>query len=371
MEKQYFLEKMPKAIFEIINNGEIINVNDYSITIEKIVTKFSATKEPIYKIMINSIPLHVNSKVSYNCVFCDRICKSYSVKSLLRRINFDKFKCTNCKEHDEAKQTKHSLKIQGNKYALGIKTKEVKNKITMTCKDLIINSLKAFRKETFDFKVDYLNRHLNCEEFEMLASKIVSINRNLFSFKYLYIQYIFVKNHAKYIPKLYNVENDTLISISSLSFVCDICGEPFIVTHLNTLKTRIRNLCCKTCLFNNKLFKPHKILNIQNNPVIYMSKFEKRLIDYCNISNILIINGPNIPYNWNNKVRTYKVDFQIRNILIEIKDMHIWHRNNLKSGKWDAKENAAIEYAKKHNCVFKLVYPSDYDNLIKNLNVKI
>lgn len=57
--------------------------------------------------------------------------------------------------------------------------------------------------------------------------------------------------------------------------------------------------------------------------------------------------------------------------IFEIKDMHLWHKNNLKSGKWGAKESAVVEYANKHNCIFKLVYPNDYENLIKILDDKI
>ena len=37
---------------------------------------------------------------------------------------------------------------------------------------------------------------------------------------------------------------------------------------------------------------------------------------------------------------TEPVDFMINNYLIEIKDNHIWHKNDIKSGKWQAKELA-------------------------------
>jgi hypothetical protein len=43
------------------------------------------------------------------------------------------------------------------------------------------------------------------------------------------------------------------------------------------------------------------------------------------------------------------VDFQIKNILIEIKDFHIWHKNQVDSGVWDAKVNAVNTYIKNND----------------------
>ena len=48
--------------------------------------------------------------------------------------------------------------------------------------------------------------------------------------------------------------------------------------------------------------------------------------------------------------------------MIEIKDMNIWHKNQLKSGKWQAKENAAIEYCEQIGYTYKLLFPNDFDD---------
>jgi hypothetical protein len=61
---------------------------------------------------------------------------------------------------------------------------------------------------------------------------------------------------------------------------------------------------------------------------------------------LLINNGPKIKYSFNNKELNYRVDFIYGNILIEIKDNHIWHKNDIKSGKWNAKETAVNELIK-------------------------
>ncbi len=55
---------------------------------------------------------------------------------------------------------------------------------------------------------------------------------------------------------------------------------------------------------------------------------------------MLVINdGPKISYTFSNKQHKYVVDFYIQkiNVLIELKDNHIWHKNQIASGKWKAK----------------------------------
>jgi hypothetical protein len=47
---------------------------------------------------------------------------------------------------------------------------------------------------------------------------------------------------------------------------------------------------------------------------------------------------------FNEKSRKYRVDFQINDCLIEIKDFHIWHRNQVESGLWQAKVDAVEKY---------------------------
>lgn len=110
-------------------------------------------------------------------------------------------------------------------------------------------------------------------------------------------------------------------------------------------------------------FKPRYSKNIRNEMVRYQSNPELDLILYCNKNSILIQNGPKIKYNHNNKELNYNVDFKIKNILIEIKDDHVWHKNELKSGKWAAKESAARKYCEINNLEYKLIMKSDIKEL--------
>jgi hypothetical protein len=98
---------------------------------------------------------------------------------------------------------------------------------------------------------------------------------------------------------------------------------------------------------------------------MYQSKFELKFIRYCNDKKIYVINGPKIYYKYNNKNPTYKIDFAIPklNLLIEIKDNHIWHKEQVKNGKWNAKVegvNNYLESEKNNYKNFIVIFPKNY-----------
>jgi hypothetical protein len=82
---------------------------------------------------------------------------------------------------------------------------------------------------------------------------------------------------------------------------------------------------------------------------MYQSKLELKFINWCAENNINVINGPNIEYIFNNKTHKYRVDFQINKILIEIKDFHIWHKNQVESGLLEIKTNCVQKYIIENN----------------------
>jgi hypothetical protein len=100
---------------------------------------------------------------------------------------------------------------------------------------------------------------------------------------------------------------------------------------------------------------------------------ERRFIDWCEEHNINISNGPKIPYTFNNNEHIYRVDFELPDLkqLIEIKDNHCWHKEQVKSGKFESKENAAIEWCKKNKYTYHVLFPKNiqhYKNsIIKSL----
>ncbi len=77
----------------------------------------------------------------------------------------------------------------------------------------------------------------------------------------------------------------------------------------------------------------------------YQTIPELECIKCCQSQNIDIWDGPSIFYEFENKQHIYHIDFETDKYIIEIKSSHGWYKENLASGKIDAKNTAAQEYA--------------------------
>ena len=121
--------------------------------------------------------------------------------------------------------------------------------------------------------------------------------------------------------------------------ICENCDCEYRAKNIHKFKKNNKSLC-HACSLCRKTFKRRSTVNINNDKIIYQSKLEKKFIDWCNEKRINVINGPKIEYNFNNKTHLYWVDYYIPELkwLIEIKDNHIWHINDIKTGKWNAKK---------------------------------
>jgi hypothetical protein len=113
--------------------------------------------------------------------------------------------------------------------------------------------------------------------------------------------------------------------------------------------------------------------NINNEIIMYQSKLELKFIEWCVSNNIIVKNGPNIDYVFNDKQHKYRVDFEIDGFLIEIKDFHIWHRNQVESGKWDEKVNAANKFINDHKEYKKYYFitPNNWNQKLKELELEL
>jgi hypothetical protein len=300
------------------------------------------------------------TKVEYICPNCNE----NNLILLKRFLSKKTIKCSKCKE-DEEKSKKHSEYIQKSLKDNGVVLPKIKKSIKrfheLNSDELIKISIEEFNKESEYFKIDYFNRVPTIEEFDKIKSKIkidnIDINKSIY--------YPFIKtNHSKkYSPKILD-QNGKLHLLSSVSYICDSCSKIFIGRNIKN-KSKNWKVLCKDCSLCNKTFKVRHTLNIMANIVRYQSKPELDLINYCNVNSILIENGPDIIYEFNNRKLKYKVDFKIKNILIEIKEDHIWHKNEILSGKWKAKESAAIEYCKLNKMEYKLVMKNQISELKK------
>ena len=88
----------------------------------------------------------------------------------------------------------------------------------------------------------------------------------------------------------------------------------------------------------------------------------------CNDNDIIIENGPIVSFLFNNKERKYYIDYYIpsENLIIEIKDNHIWHKEQVKIGLWSLKEKAAIKYAEENGLTYKLVFSQHLDEFLNS-----
>ena len=92
-----------------------------------------------------------------------------------------------------------------------------------------------------------------------------------------------------------------------------------------------------------------------NENLHYQNKSELSFINWCQTNNIEVWDGPSIPYFLDGKKHIYHIDFETDVEIIEIKGNHHWYKEDLESGKIEAKNRAAEEYAKKLNKKFKFL----------------
>ena len=98
---------------------------------------------------------------------------------------------------------------------------------------------------------------------------------------------------------------------------------------------------------------------------MWQSVPERRFIEWCEDNNISIKNGPKVTYNFREKQHVYRVDFELTHnkLLIEIKDNHCWHKEQVESGKFQAKESAAKEWCKINNYKYHVIFPKTLQKL--------
>jgi hypothetical protein len=266
--------------------------------------------------------------------------------------------CRVCKEYDTNKRKKQSLFLK-NSY-------EQHNKITSKIKnpkqkiDIIRESTKKWITEDINFKDNYIKRILTEKEFLKIKNNILIKDEKLVDFEYF--GHLITNNQFKFAPYI-SIEGE-LISFSEYSgnvkFICESCDKHFKGRNFK-IKLKNKKILCKDCLFSNKIFKIKHTYNINNEKIKYQSKMEKSLIDFCYQNKILIQNGPKVLYFFEEKERTYHVDFKINNMLVETKDNHIWHKNEIKTGKWKLKSDSAKKYCRENEMSYELLFPKDIE----------
>lgn len=333
-------------------------------SIEKITSIYSNTKAPIYRLIIDSTPISRNNTftVKYKCQTCSTE-QEITLNLYMRKVNRKITCCDACKNREVTKCNNHRefMKQNGTNVISGSYIKEETVKVkTLTVQKHLDKSLIDWQEEEEDFKEKYFLYHLSEIDFERFRSKIISINNDKFRdiSEWNYFPMYRIYNQTRYTPMLIHKTDNIVEKPLYLKFKCDNCDDLFIHRDLEVIKNQYK-LLCKSCSFTNKIFCLRKYKCKDGSSIMWQSIPERRFIEWCENLNITIKNGPNIEYIFNNNTHTYRVDFELPkyNILIEMKDNHCWHKQQVESGKFGAKENSAIEWCKKNNYTYHVVFP--------------
>lgn len=358
-------------IVEIVNKKTKCPVNVETITLKKVVPNSSNTKQLIWRFFQDGEIIKRNNDllVTYKCPSCFRhniVC----MNNVIRKLNRGITKCNTCKNQEVSKVEAHSAFMM--QHASSLRSheymKEPVLKPKWTLQEKLQRDKKLFDEQDDDFKHTYFRKHLTTEEFQRLKSKIVSFQNDKFNTiqDFEYCPCVSIPNQTKFAPYVYDIQRDVLEKITYIKYECENCGDHFTNRDLYIQKNKYKVLC-QECSFCNNTFKVRKTQNINNEAVLYQSRFEMKFVEFCNAHGILICNGPAIMYTYKGKQHKYKVDFVVKGHLVEIKDNHHWHLKQVSSGKWQEKEKAAYDYATKHGMLYKIVYPRNYMEFCKYL----
>jgi len=347
MEETHIVNVYDKFTKEIIPNEKI--------SIKKYLSPSSNIKTEVLRIFINDIAIKKNNSlmVEYKCNKCNRI-NIVCLNNLTRKINNNIEYCNTCKNQEDDKCNTQYKKKSSSKISL---------------LDKLSNDEKLFEDMDDEFKENYFRKHMTKKEFDLIKSKIISFQNNKFSNldDFEYYPYVSIPNQMQFNPYLYDKNRDVLEKITYITFKCDNCEDQFCNRDIYIQKNKYK-IFCKNCNFTNNTFKIRTTKNINGDIIKYQSKFELKFVNFCNENNIILTNGPNIMYNFQNKEKTYRVNFMINSLglLIECKDNHHWHKKNIESGQWLAKETAANNYVLNTDKLkkFIIIYPHNYMNMI-------
>ena len=342
------------------NDNSIIPILNRTLSFES--SKYSSTKENIWHVFINGNKIKKSSEYlfSYNCLTCNSVNTCASTQ-FLRKIRQAKPQCFQC----------NNTTLNETDYDRSPKVRVEKQNKSLT--DLYASSLEEFQNYPDQYKNSYLLTHLSCEDYVRIKPNIISFGNGKHTDldNYEYWPIYKVNNQMKFSYVLYDKLNNIIFRADQPIMKCDNCEKDWRCKKLETFKNCYKILCqdCKLC---NRTFKIRPMKNINNQIIMYQSKLEIKFIEWCASQNILVTNGPNVDYIFNGKPRKYRVDFQIDDILIEIKDFHIWHKNQVESGMWNEKVNAVNKYIRENRLKkYYFITPNNWKQMLKELGSEV
>ncbi len=352
-----------------------------ALDIQLIAAKYSNTKQPIYKLVIDNTPISRNNTllVKYKCTNC-KLHQEITLNLFVRKINKKGKYCISCVNDLDEKKTAHSDFMKENARSIiagDYKKPDIIGEKSISLADHIAKSILQWEDEDDDFKFTYNMKHLIYDEFERIRHMIKSVNhRKLTNINdWEYMPYYKIFNQSKYTPMLINKSLNQIEKPQYVAFDCENCGEEFCHRDLEIVKNKLK-IYCKECSFTNKTFKLRTMKLKNGNTIKWQSTQEKRFIEWCDMNEIAIKNGPRLEYMFGEKTHKYHVDFELPDLkyLIEIKDNHCWFKQQVKSGKQHEKDTAANNWCKTNEYTYSIVFPhnlSEIKNLLLRKSCKI
>jgi len=369
MEEQYI-----QRIVSIRDKETNTLVSLEKIKIDKIVAKYSNTKTPIFKLIIGdkAISRNNNYLVKYICLAC-KVTQEITLNLFMRKINRDIKCCDACKNKQESKRTQQSEFMRANCdviFSGEYEKKEEKKVKDNTIAEHLVLSKTHWESEDDDFQNSYFLSHLTEEEFIRITPLIKDIGngkiKDLSGWTYQPCYRIF--NQTKYTPMLINMALNQIEKPYYISFLCENCESKFAHRDLEVVKNKLK-LLCKDCSLVNKTFRIRQLKLKNGETILWQSVYERRFIEWCEEKSIPIQNGPKIPFVFQDKQRTYRVDFMLpkQKKIIELKDNHCWHIDQVASGRFAAKEKCANEWAQSNGYTFHVVFPKTLSDFKETL----
>ncbi len=242
------------------------------------------------------------------------------------------------------------------------------NDIKRKKKIFIKRKIKDFEDLSDEEKAKYWVHHLTNNEFMSWLPYIVKINnKDIDKEKIIYKDVVKNYNNQSIYTSKVSIDNGNKFEgLRSISLKCSCCGKIFNKHPHNLKNISFNKIECSYCNFSNSTYRIRKY---KNTSITYQSNLEKYFLDKCFENNIKIMNGYEIPYIFNNKQKTYISDFFLPEykIVLEIKGSNRFYKNDLKSGKLQAKNDAAIQFCNDNNLRYRFVLDEYVDNFILEL----
>lgn len=338
--------KILNNIVEITKDNIPIEIK--SIKLEFSCNKYSSKKNSIYHITLNDGHLSKRDvlNIKYKCITCEAV-HIVGTTQFLRKINKCSYRCSLCVNKEQTPMHPLSLKEQ----------KEASDTL--------------FEEYDDDFKDTYYSYHLTNEDYKRISKNIISLQNGKYKIEDLEYWAVFKTNNQMLFSSVfYDNANNLIIKANQPILRCDNCNNDWRAKTLEKYKN-CHKILCSSCTLCNKTFKIRTTKNCINDIILYQSKLELNFINWCNNNSIIVKNGPALSYVFQGIERKYKVDFMIKDLLIEIKDNHIWYRNDIKTGKNEAKINAVKEAIKNGDYKeYYLITPDIWVNTLKTIKQK-